>query len=203
MAASYTLAYLRPAMPSSSAAAPLTVALPEWAIDRSYMDRRYDSLEERMSVAIDLARRNVEHGTGGPFGAAVFETGSGRLVATGMNLVVSSGNALLHAETVALMFAQREVGTWSLRSPEHDLFTSCAPCAMCLGAVLWSGVARLVSGATREDAIEIGFDEGPVFDASYEYLVSRGINCQTGVLRDEARAVLQDYRSRGGPIYNG
>lgn len=156
-----------------------------------------------MSLAIDLARRNVEHGTGGPFGAAVFETGSGRLVATGMNLVVSSGNAFLHAETVALMFAQREVGTWSLRSPEHDLVTSCAPCAMCLGAVLWSGVARLVSGATREDAIEIGFDEGPVFDASYEYLVSHGINCQTGVLRDEARAILQDYRSRGGPIYNG
>lgn len=190
-------------MPSSSAAVPLTVALPDWAAEHSYMDRRYDSLEERMSVAIDLARRNIEHGTGGPFGAAVFETGSGRLVATGMNLVVSSGNAFLHAETVALMFAQREVGTWSLRSPEHDLFTSCAPCAMCLGAVLWSGVARLVSGATREDAIEIGFDEGPVFDASYEYLVSRGINCQTGVLRDEARAVLQDYRSRGGPIYNG
>ena len=189
-------------MSSPSIPAALTVALPDWAHDLIYTDRTYDSLEERMSVAIDLASRNVEQGTGGPFGAAVFETGSGRLIAIGMNLVVSSGNAFLHAETVALMFAQREVGTWSLRSPEHDLFTSCAPCAMCLGAVLWSGVSRLVSGAAREDALEIGFDEGPVFDASYEYLVSRGINCQAGVLRHEARAILQDYRSRGAPIYN-
>lgn len=190
-------------MAPDSESASLTIALPSWALERQDARRSYESLEDRMSVAIDIARRNVEHGTGGPFGAAVFETGSGRLVAVGMNLVVSSGNAFLHAETVALMFAQREVGTFSLRSPEHDLFTSCAPCAMCLGAVLWSGVSRLVSGAAREDAMEIGFDEGPVFDASYEYLVSRGINCQAGVLRDEARAVLRDYRARGAPIYNG
>ncbi|HUF65160.1 MAG TPA: nucleoside deaminase [Gemmatimonadaceae bacterium] len=190
-------------MTSPSALAPLTIALPEWAVAVGGTDRSYASLEDRMGVAIDVARRNVEHGTGGPFGAAVFESGSGRLVAIGMNLVVSSGNAFLHAETVALMFAQREAGSWSLRSPEHDLFTSCEPCAMCLGAVLWSGVTRLVSGAAREDAMEIGFDEGPVFDASYEYLASRGVSCHAGVLRDEARAVLQDYRSRGAPIYNG
>lgn len=190
-------------MPSSPAPAALSIALPDWALDRGYADRPFGSVEERMGVAIDVARRNVEQGSGGPFGAAVFESASGRLVAIGMNLVVSSGNSFLHAETVALMFAQHKVGSWSLRSPEHDLFTSCAPCAMCLGAVLWSGVSRLVSGAAREDAMEIGFDEGPVFDASYEYLVSRGINCQAGVLRDEARAVLQDYRSRGALIYNG
>lgn len=189
-------------MSSTSASEALTIVLPSWAIELHDARRSCDSIEDRMSVAIDAARRNVKHGTGGPFGAAVFETESGRLVSVGMNLVVSSGNAFLHAETVALMFAQRELGTFSLRSPAHDLFTSCAPCAMCLGAVLWSGVSRLVSGAAREDAMEIGFDEGPVFDASYEYLVSRGINCQAGVLRDEARAVLQEYRARGAPIYN-
>lgn len=189
-------------MSPSAEPAALTIALPPWAREGHDALRSYESLEDRMNVAIEIARRNVEHGTGGPFGAAVFETDSGRLVAVGMNLVVSSGNAFLHAETVALMFAQREVGTFSLRSPAHDLFTSCAPCAMCLGAVLWSGVSRLVSGAAREDAMEIGFDEGPVFDASYEYLVSRGINCQAGVLRDEARAVLRGYRARGAPIYN-
>jgi tRNA(Arg) A34 adenosine deaminase TadA len=189
-------------MSASAEPAALTIALPPWAREGLDTLRSYESLEDRMNVAIEIARRNVDHGTGGPFGAAVFETDSGRLVAVGMNLVVSSGNAFLHAETVALMFAQREAGTFSLRSPAHDLFTSCAPCAMCLGAVLWSGVSRLVSGAAREDAMEIGFDEGPVFDASYEYLVSRGINCQAGVLRDEARAVLRDYRARGAPIYN-
>lgn len=156
-----------------------------------------------MRVAIDAARRNVESETGGPFGAAVFESETGRLVSVGMNLVVAAGNSFLHAETVALMFAQRAVGSYSLRDPAHELYTSCAPCAMCLGAVLWSGVTTLVSGAAREDAMEIGFDEGPVFDVSYEYLVARGINCQAGVLREEARAVLQDYRTRGAVIYNG
>jgi len=191
---------LRPGVTSA-----LTVTLPEWAARLLDDQRPHTSLEARMKLAVDLARRNVEQATGGPFGAAVFESESGRLVSVGTNLVVANSNAFLHAEIVALMFAQRAVGSYSLRAeglPEHDLFTSCAPCAMCLGAVLWSGVSRLVSGAAREDALEIGFEEGPVFDASYEYIVERGVTCLAGVLRDEARAVLQEYRASGAPIYN-
>jgi tRNA(Arg) A34 adenosine deaminase TadA len=183
----------------------LRIALPRWTREFANGSRAYPSLDARMRLAIDLARRNVAEGTGGPFGAAVFESDTGRLVSVGTNLVVASNNAFLHAEIVALMFAQRAVGSYSLRSeglPAHDLFTSCAPCAMCLGAVLWSGVSRLVSGAAREDALEIGFDEGPVFDASYEYIVARGVTCLAGVLREEARAVLQEYRASGAPIYN-
>lgn len=193
-------------MPQRPAVAPaLTVTLPEWTGRLLSDGRAYSSLDDRMKLAVDLARRNVEEGTGGPFGAAVFESDSGRLVSVGTNLVVANRNAFLHAEIVALMFAQRAVGSYSLRAeglPAHDLFTSCAPCAMCLGAVLWSGVSRLVSGAAREDALEIGFEEGPVFDASYEYIVERGVTCLAGVLRDEARAVLQKYRASGAPIYN-
>jgi tRNA(Arg) A34 adenosine deaminase TadA len=190
-------------MNSNQPVSPLAVELPSWVEGLSMWGQSFDSPEERMRVAVEVARQNVQADTGGPFGAAVFESDSGRLVSVGMNLVVPAGNSFLHAEVVAMMFAQRALSSYTLRSPSHDLFTSCAPCAMCLGAVLWSGVSRLVSGAAREDAMEIGFDEGPVFDASYEYLVARGINCQAGVLREEARAVLQEYRTRGAVIYNG
>jgi tRNA(Arg) A34 adenosine deaminase TadA len=73
---------------------------------------------------------------------------------------------------------------------------------MCLGAALWSGVRRIVCGAVREDATRLDFEEGPVFPQSYAYLEERGIEIARGVLRDEARAVLDQYRKRGGPIYN-
>jgi tRNA(Arg) A34 adenosine deaminase TadA len=181
----------------------IVVALPPWASQFAREHRSYDSPEARMGLAVEVARRNVATDSGGPFGAAVFESASGRLVSVGMNMVVASNNSFLHAEIVALMCAQQAVGSYTLRAPAHELYTSCAPCAMCLGAVLWSGVTTLVSGAAREDAMEIGFEEGPVFDASYEYLVARGINCQAGVLREEARAVLQVYRARNAVIYNG
>ena len=87
--------------------------------------------------------------------------------------------------------------------PAHELFTSCEPCAMCLGATLWSGVHRVVIAASRDDAIAIGFDEGPVFAESYGYLRDRGVEVVHGVLRAEGRAVLQRYQDLGGPVYNG
>jgi tRNA(Arg) A34 adenosine deaminase TadA len=149
----------------------------------------------------------VEHGTGGPFGAAVFEEATGRLVSVGVNLVETRDNAVLHAEVVALMFAQRALGSYTLASPPapvaHVLATSCAPCAMCLGAVHWSGVSRVLIGATRDDAMAIGFDEGPVFPESVRYLEARGITFVEGIERASARAVLQRYRELGGPLYNG
>jgi tRNA(Arg) A34 adenosine deaminase TadA len=70
------------------------------------------------------------------------------------------------------------------------------------GATHWSGVRRLVFGARREDAERIGFEEGPVFPESYRYLESRGVEVVGGVLRDEASAVLELYRHRGGLVYN-
>ncbi|HEX7024878.1 MAG TPA: hypothetical protein VF187_08680, partial [Gemmatimonadales bacterium] len=87
--------------------------------------------------------------------------------------------------------------------PPHELVTSCEPCAMCLGAILWSGVTRVVMGASRQDATALEFEEGPVFPESYRYLESRGIEIVREVLRAEARAVLELYRERGGTIYNG
>lgn len=182
------------------------VEYPDWVDSVVDWNRAYGSDQERMRVAIDLARANVDRSTGGPFGAAIFETKSGRLVAVGMNSVVRLNNCVLHGEIMAFMMAQQCVGSYTLNSaelPGHELYTSCEPCAMCLGATLWSGVRRLVYGASREDAALLNFDEGPVFPESYHYLEKRGIAIVRDVLRTEARAVLELYRASSGKIYNG
>ncbi len=181
------------------------MAYPGWVRARVAWDSVYVSDEQRMGLAIALARWNVLEDTGGPFGAAVFERESGRLVAVGMNLVVPLRNSSLHAEMVAFMMAQARVGSYTLSGPEmpvHELATSCEPCAMCLGATLWSGVRRVICGATREDALRLAFDEGPVFDESYAYLAERGVAVERGVLQAEAAEVLSLYRQRAGVIYN-
>jgi tRNA(Arg) A34 adenosine deaminase TadA len=181
------------------------IELPPWVESSVDFERTYPTEEDRMRLAVALARQNVERGTGGPFGAAVVERESGRLVAVGLNLVVRCANSALHAEMVALMMAQRRAGSFTLRAPgmaAHELVTSCEPCAMCLGAIFWGGVERVLCGATREDATRLRFDEGPVFPASYRYLEERGITFVRGLLRDEARMVMELYRERSGVIYN-
>jgi tRNA(Arg) A34 adenosine deaminase TadA len=181
---------------------PLIVDTPAWVADAFAEGGRYTSDEDRMRVAVEAARRNVELGTGGPFGAAIFEARSGRLVAVGVNRVMPLNNSVLHGETMAIMLAQRRVGSCTLAGElEHELFTSCEPCAMCLGAAQWSGVTRLVWAATRRDARRVGFDEGPVFAKSYAYLRDRGMRFDGGVLREAGRAALQLYAATGGTIY--
>jgi tRNA(Arg) A34 adenosine deaminase TadA len=157
-----------------------------------------------MRLVIRLARANVQADLGGPFAAAVFASETGALVSAGVNSVMRLQNSVLHAEVMALMLAHARKGTFTLKqpgAPAYELVTSCEPCAMCLGAVLWSGVRRLVYGASRVDAVGIGFDEGPVFADSYRYLIARGIEIVPEVLRAEAAEVLTLYRQLGGPVY--
>ena len=183
----------------------LTISLPPWVDEVVDWDRRYASDAERVGLAIALSRENVERCTGGPFGAAVFESVSGALVGVGVNCVERLCNAALHAEVVAIMFAQQRVGSFTLGgpgAPARELVSSCEPCAMCLGATLWSGVGRLVFAASRADATALAFDEGPVFPESYAYLERRGIRIDREIGRAEAAAVLRLYRDRGGLIYN-
>ena len=184
----------------------IEIALPDWIDDVVDFERTYDTIQDRMRLAIDLSRENILRSTGGPFGAAIFELESGRLISVGVNLVVPLNNSALHGEMVAFMLAQARLGTYSLNAPSlpaHELVTSCDPCAMCLGATLWAGVRRVVCGADRDDAGEIMFDEGPVFPESYDYLTARGFEIVHGVLRDEAREVLKLYAHKSGTIYNG
>lgn len=195
--------------PPTATAVPMEtihIDLPDWAHDFADRDRRYTTDEEKMRVAVALSRENVVRGTGGPFGAAIFDAGTGALVSIGMNSVVRLNNCTLHGEMVAIMMAQAQLGCFTLRTPDgpvYELVTSCEPCAMCLGATLWSGVRRLVCGASREDAKRLDFEEGPVFPESHAYLEARGIQIVHGVLRDEANAVLELYKSSQGIIYNG
>jgi tRNA(Arg) A34 adenosine deaminase TadA len=192
--------------PDRAPALSAAVTLPGWVTQAVDFTRPYESDDDRMRLAVALARENVERRTGGPFGAAILERGSGRLVSVGVNSVLRLNNSTAHAEMVAFQLAQHRLASYSLapdgRRPAHELFTSCAPCAMCLGAALWSGVTRVVCGAGREDAERIEFDEGPVFAESYAYLAARGVEVVHGVLRDEACAALTRYRELGGEIYN-
>ena len=183
----------------------LTIALPAWVDEVVDWERSYPDDVSRMRLAVALASRNVEERNGGPFGAVVVEAERGRVVAAGVNLVMARRNSALHAEVVALMFAEAAIGSYTLGAeglPRHELVTSCEPCAMCLGATLWSGVARVVCGATGGDARRLGFDEGPVFAECYTYVEARGLEVAKGVLRDEAVAIFEAYRLSGGPIYN-
>ena len=182
------------------------VALPAWVESVVDFDRAYPADDDKMRLAVTLARENVARRTGGPFGAAIFDADTDALVSVGVKSVVRLNNAILHAELVAFMTAQARLGTWSLGlpgGPAHLLATSCDPCAMCLGAILWSGVKRVVAGAAREDATRLGFEEGPVFPESYRYLADRGVELTRGVLRDRAREVMEQYRRQGGVVYNG
>jgi tRNA(Arg) A34 adenosine deaminase TadA len=184
----------------------ISITLPPWVSDAVDWERPYGSDDDRMRLAVSLARENVVRRTGGPFGAAVFQPDTGRVVGVGVNSVVRLNNCTAHGEMLAIMAAQWRLASFTLRAPglpAHELVTSCEPCAMCLGATLWSGVRRLVCGAARDDATRLDFDEGPVFPQSYAYLEARGVSVVRGVLRDDARAVLELYRRVSGPIYNG
>ena len=184
----------------------LVVRAPDWigGVIRDPM-RTYPTVEERMRLVIALARRNVEGG-GGPFAAAVFDTAAQRLVAPGVNAVLPWRCSIAHAEMVALVLAQQRLASHDLgRSglPVCELVTSVEPCAMCLGAIPWSGIGRLVCGAREADARAVGFDEGDKPSDWAGALGRRGIVTTRDVLREEASAVLRDYVRNGGSIYNG
>jgi tRNA(Arg) A34 adenosine deaminase TadA len=163
-----------------------------------------------MQLAISLAAHNVERGQGGPFGAAIFERDSGVLVAPGVNLVEASNCSLAHAEAVALIIAQQVVGSYDLGSdhlPALELVTSAQPCIQCFGNAWWSGVKRIVTGASVRQTEELtGFDEGPVPSDWAERLrnrtpAERSVEVIEGVLAADACAVLAMYRDKGGVIY--
>ncbi len=180
----------------------LALALPDWVAPHVATWPQAPDDRARMRLVLGLARENVQRDGGGPFAAAVFA--AGRAVAVGVNRVLPERNSLLHAEVLAIMLAEKHYASHNLSGPGLPrlcLVSSCEPCAMCLGAILWSGLKRVVGGALREDAEQAGFDEGPVFPASHRYLEARGIELAHGVLREEAREVFDLYRQQGGRLY--
>jgi tRNA(Arg) A34 adenosine deaminase TadA len=184
----------------------VVLQLPSWIESTlAQAEQVYPTVEERMRLIIKLSQLNIEHRTGGPFGAGIFESESGRLISAGVNLVESANCSLAHAEMVAIAVAQRVIGSYDLSGGKdgvYQLVTSTEPCAMCLGAIPWSGVRSVVCGARDQDARSIGFDEGSKPPDWVKSLERRGINVVRDVLREQAKAVLLEYGERGGLIYN-
>ena len=180
------------------------VRLPAWL--KPFLadwDAPLHDVHARMALAVALADENVRRNTGGPFGAIVVAEDGDRLLGAGVNLVTAAGLSLAHAEIIALSLAQAAVGGWNLGAAGGvQLVTSCEPCAMCYGAVPWSGVTALAWGAHREDAERAGFDEGEKPEDWATALERRGITVTGGVMRLEAAAVLQRYTHRAGAIYS-
>jgi tRNA(Arg) A34 adenosine deaminase TadA len=189
-----------------SAANSIRIDLPDWVAGfERQLPGSLASAEERMAVAISLAEQNVRHDTGGPFGALVVTEEGGQVVALGVNRVEQQLCSAAHAEIVALSLAQRRMGCWSLAETPLgplQLVSSCEPCAMCLGAIPWSGVRSLMCGATKEDAEAAGFDEGARSAEWVEVLARRGIDVRTRVLREKAARVMERYAGSGKTVYN-
>ena len=180
--------------------------LPQWITDfLQEQPTTFPTPEARMNLVTTLSQLNIEQGTGGPFGAGVFRADTHELVAPGVNLVLSSQSSLAHAEMVAIMIAQQTLGVHDLGAtglPPHELVTSCEPCAMCLGAICWSGVRHLICGARGGDAEAIGFDEGPKPENWARALEQRGITVTLDIGRSKATQALQNYVEQGGIVYN-
>ncbi|PID71993.1 MAG: CMP deaminase [Desulfobulbus propionicus] len=159
-----------------------------------------------MAVVLEFSRQNYQQGTGGPFAAGVFETESGKLISIGVNRVVPMSCSSAHAEIMALSLAQQRLNTYDLGGTEradHQLVVNWCPCAMCFGAVFWSGIRSLViagSGLLLEEIT--GFDEGPIHPDWPTELDKRGITLHEDILHDQAVALFRDFSASGQLVYN-
>jgi len=183
------------------------LTLPAWVHDTVDSVRAYRGDEDKVELAIDLSRHNIEAQSGGPFGAAVFGPDD-RIIAVGVNRVLPQSCSLAHAETMAYMLAQQRTQRARLNEAEPGvrlgpitLATSAQPCCQCFGATIWAGVDRLLIGARSQDVEALTeFDEGPLPADWIGELARRGIDVVRDLHRDAACAVLREY-GQSGPHY--
>jgi tRNA(Arg) A34 adenosine deaminase TadA len=187
----------------------LTLELPSWVsaqIEAATANGPLRDIEERMLLVIELSARNIREGSGGPFGAAIFDAETHELIAPGVNLVSTSHASIAHAEILAMSIAQQRLADFDLSQQgkrRMELVTSSEPCAMCFGAIPWAGLSQIVCGARAEDVCAIGFDEGDKPLNWVDSLSRRGIAVQRDLCRERAVSVLQEYSKSSGLIYNG
>lgn len=185
----------------------ITVSLPDWVEEELlHLPVRLPDIEDRMREVIRFSRLNIEHETGGPFAAGVFEKDSGKVITIGVNRVVPSDCSSAHAEVVALSVAQQSLGTFDLGAagmPAHQLVVNWRPCAMCYGALIWSGVTSLViAGSGPQLETITGFDEGPIHPDWRRELEKRGIAVTDGILTADAVTVFEQFAASGALVYN-
>lgn len=188
--------------------AQIHLTLPAWVHDAVDSNRAYNSDADKVGLAIELSKHNIDAQTGGPFGAVVFGP-SDRIIAVGVNRVVPHACSIAHAEMMAYMLAQGRTQRVRLNRDEDDnvvgpitLATSSQPCCQCYGATVWAGIDRLLIGARAEDVMALTeFDEGPLPAEWIGELNARGIEVARDIERDAACAVLRTYGEQDGQRY--
>jgi tRNA(Arg) A34 adenosine deaminase TadA len=148
-----------------------------------------------MARAIQLAIENVRSGKGGPFGAVVAKDDS--LVAEGINQVTLTNDPTAHAEVLAIRRACQKLGLFELKG--CDLYTSCEPCPMCLGAIYWARVPRVYFGTIAADATKIGFDDSAIYDEIVQPHSQRKIP-MIQMMREEALAAFRAWEETPAKI---
>jgi tRNA(Arg) A34 adenosine deaminase TadA len=144
-----------------------------------------------MSRAIETSIENVRNG-GGPFAALIVKEDV--IIAVGVNQVTAMNDPTAHAEIVAIREACRRLGSFQLTG--CDVYTTCEPCPMCLGAIYWARPARVFFGNTREDARDIGFDDDFIYQQIAKPLGERSIP-MIPLMRDEAQAAFRAWEEKG------
>jgi tRNA(Arg) A34 adenosine deaminase TadA len=122
--------------------------------------------------AIELSRYSMETGKGGPFGCVVVR--DGKIIGEGSNLVTTSNDPTAHAEVVAIRNACTYLGTYQLTG--CDIYTSCEPCPMCLGAIYWARPTRVIYANTKEDAADVEFDDQFIYEEIEKKVADRLIH---------------------------
>jgi guanine deaminase len=148
-----------------------------------------------MARAIQLSIDNVRQGNGGPFGAVIVRDGT--IIGEGANCVTATHDATAHAEIVAIRKACSKLASFSLRNCE--LYTSCEPCPMCLGAIYWAHLSRIYFANVAADASKIGFDDSFIYREFAEPLESRKIP-MIQMMRDEALAAFRAWQEKPDKI---
>lgn len=146
---------------------------------------------EFMRRAIALGLKNVRTGGGGPFAALVVK--DGRVVAEGVNRVTTTNDPTAHAEVVAIREACRKLGDFQLSG--CDLYTTCEPCPMCLGAIYWARPARVWYACVAADAAAAGFDDAFIYEELKLPLAGRRTPMEQ-LLREESLAIFSLWESQ-------
>lgn len=143
-----------------------------------------------MRKAIELSIENVAAG-GGPFGAVIAR--NGEIIATGVNRVTSNCDPTAHAEVSAIRAAAKALGTFDLSGCE--IYTSCEPCPMCLGAIYWAHLDRMYYGNNKQDAAVIGFDDAFIYEELDLKPEDRRLQSQV-LLPEEAIQAFKDWQQK-------
>lgn len=173
----------------------LKITQPQWLDEYVDWRKKYTNDDEMMGLAIDLARQNLEQGTGTPFGAVIFDCTNQRPVGVGVNLVQACNNSILHAETMAIMSAQAGLALCSLAveegGPAYVLAASSEPCAMCLGAAWYAGIRRIIHGTLGHEIRPFGFGLGPGLAQLRGFLESGGVEIKGGIRSAEVIELME------------